>query len=274
MEKDDIKRYLQNFKGTMLDARIRDRLAEIKQVEVENGDQAGAKDTWCLEQVYKIVNHYVSAYSCLKENKHFDAWNHYDRADIEFSFLKKHLDYTDNKFKLLFIYNYIPKFQKLFPYQYFMSRESIVKSEHCSVCGQKLSLRQSCGHHVGEIYNGEQCFRVVDDLEFLGMAIVKNPFDKYTVLFPQGMEYNYHMLDKLVEHLDSPFEKWDLRISKELRKEYRNIGRNKPCPCNSGEKYKKCCYQSGNDRYEHYRILFLEKKTNFYEPVTMINTWK
>jgi hypothetical protein len=32
-----------------------------------------------------------------------------DRSDIELSFLRKHLDYSDNKYDLLFIENEIPK---------------------------------------------------------------------------------------------------------------------------------------------------------------------
>ena len=32
-----------------------------------------------------------------------------------------------------------------------------------------------------------------------------------------------------------------------------DIGRNDPCPCGSGKKYKQCCLTSG--RYEHYKQL-------------------
>jgi uncharacterized protein YecA (UPF0149 family) len=39
---------------------------------------------------------------------------------------------------------------------------------------------------------------------------------------------------------------------KNMRKnpEYVDVGRNDPCPCGSGKKYKKCCLDSG--RYEKY----------------------
>lgn len=39
-------------------------------------------------------------------------------------------------------------------------------------------------------------------------------------------------------------------------KEY-HIGRNDPCPCGSGKKYKNCCLQSG--KYENYKLMKTKK---------------
>lgn len=273
MNKAQIEKYLKAFRSASLDTRVLDWLNQIKQGEVGAGDQTAAKETWCLEQTYKVIRHFMTGYKCLQEGRQFDAWNEFDRADIEFSFLRQHLDYS-GYISLVFIEEYIPRFQKLFPYRHFLSRESIVKSESCSVCGRKVTLRNSCGHQVGEIYNGEQCFRNIDEFEFKGESIVTNPFDKYTVLFPEGLEYNYHVLDSLIKHLDSPFEKWELHILKELKSEYQGVGRNQPCPCGTGKKYKKCCRVTGEAHYDHYKITFLEKGDEVAEPRVTINTWK
>ena len=62
----------------------------------------------------------------------------------------------------------------------------------------------------------------------------------------------YNMLDAKAEWLYN-LEQWDDVLSKEkreqIKKEYRTskiavsnkVGRNEPCPCGSGKKYKKCC---------------------------------
>ena len=62
----------------------------------------------------------------------------------------------------------------------------------------------------------------------------------------------YNMLDAKAEWLYT-LEQWDGILSKEKReeitKEYKEsqravslkVGRNDPCPCGSGKKYKKCC---------------------------------
>lgn len=44
-----------------------------------------------------------------------------------------------------------------------------------------------------------------------------------------------------------------LRKTRPIVREYKKIGRNAPCPCGSGKKYKNCCLNSG--KYEQYHEL-------------------
>jgi hypothetical protein len=55
----------------------------------------------------------------------------------------------------------------------------------CSVCDKDVSIRNPCGHFVGEIYNGEMCFRIVTEVKVLGMSLVENPGNKFYVMFIQ-----------------------------------------------------------------------------------------
>ena len=103
-----------------------------------------------------------------------------------------------------------------------MSRETIIKKVHCSICGKINTIRNHCEHQVGKIYMGEMCCNIVDDFEFLGMAIVKKPFDKYTVLFPEGKRYNYFMLDGLMTR----YSRWYVEILEQENPIYKNVGRN------------------------------------------------
>lgn len=41
------------------------------------------------------------------------------------------------------------------------------------------------------------------------------------------------------------------RITKPLVRDYKKIGRNDPCPCGSGKKYKNCCLESGEFETMH-----------------------
>ena len=41
------------------------------------------------------------------------------------------------------------------------------------------------------------------------------------------------------------------RRTKQLVRDYKKIGRNDPCPCGSGKKYKKCCLESGEFETMH-----------------------
>lgn len=276
MDSLQISKYLQCSTGTKLKTDILDQLAHLKKTAVNQGDQEEAKYIWCLEQIYKVKNHFLTAFKQLVNKAYYEAWCTLERANIELHFLRRHFDYSGNKYGLGFIGKNITQLQKLFPYRHFSSRESTVKKWRCSICNQIIYLRNPCGHEVGEIYNGEQCFRIAEDIEFHGIAIVTNPFDKYAVLFLEGKEYNYTMLNKLMENWKNPYEKWDLKITMDLNEEYKGLGRNELCVCNSGKKYKNCCLKTDKDKHEHYRLLFLKKDLKNFKHMAKetFNTWK
>jgi hypothetical protein len=98
-------------------------LKRLKNIAVDNNNQQDAKDIWCLETIYLIKKLFLNAFKSMKDNNFKSAWNDFDQCDIELGFLKKHIKYDDNKYDLLFIEKEIPKYQELFPYDFFTSRE-------------------------------------------------------------------------------------------------------------------------------------------------------
>ena len=169
----------------------------------------------------------------------------------------------------------IKEYQKLFPYQYFFSRECIIKAEKCSICDKPISLRHPCGHKVGKLYMGELCTRIVTDLEYVAISIVSDPFDKYAILKLQEQEYNYGMLENLMKEIDSPFDEFQIETVKVLKPEYKNIGRNEKCPCGSNKKYKKCHLGTKDELMDHLKIQLLKHPThNKSGFVGCFGTWK
>ena len=274
MDLDKIKQYLSQHNKLEFNTSIKTYLKELKSEAITENNETLANEIWCLEKTSEIQQSYISAFKSIKEGEHFDAWRSYDAIDINLSFLRKHFDYRNNLYNLEFIEEYTRKFQKLFPYQFFMSRETVIKKESCSICGRINTVRSRCEHEVGELYMGEMCSRKVEDLEFLGMAIVTNPFDKYTVLFPQDMEYNYEALNILFKGLNTPYDRWILEIEKRIKQEFVGAQRNAPCPCGSGKKYKKCCYRTETELMDHNKITLLDRLDYTPVPFKEIGTWK
>jgi hypothetical protein len=274
MDLDQIKQYLSQHNKPDFDINIKTCLNELKAEAVVQNNEAIANEIWCLETISEIQQSYISAFNSIKNGKHFDAWHSYDAIDINLSFLRKHLDYSNNLYNLEFIEEYSRKFQRLFPYQFFMSREAVIKKESCSICGKINTIRNRCEHEVGELYMGEMCSRVVEDVEFLALAIVTNPFDKYTVLFPEEMEYNYEALDILFKGLNTPYDRWSLEIEKRLKPKFIGAQRNAPCPCGSDKKYKKCCYGTKSELMDHNKITFLDRSDITPIPYKIMGTWK
>lgn len=274
MDLDQIKQYLNQHNKPEFDSSIKVYLKALKAEAVAQNDEPLANEIWCLETISEIQRSYISAFNSIKTGKHFDAWQSYDTIDVKLSFLRKHFDYCDNQYNLKFIEEYSRNFQKLFPYHHFMSREAVIKRVSCSICGKINTIRSRCEHEVGQLYMGEMCGRRIEDVEFLAMSIVTNPFDKYTVLFPQGMEYNYEALDTLVEGLNTPYDRWMLKIEKRIKPEFEGAQRNALCPCGSGKKYKKCCYGTDAELTDHHRITLLDNSNFIPMPYKTMRTWK
>jgi len=242
-------------------------LKSIKAEYVGRNDQDGAKKIWCLEQILKIQTDYVHAFNLLKTKKYYEAWKIFEQIEINLNFLNPHFNTNNDEYFLKFIRTKVKKFQSLFPYKLFFSPEIIEHEKKCNICGKIISIRNPCGHEVGEIYNGEMCIRIVTKAEFIGISLVESPLQKYSVPFMSDPKtgktvdhYNYSLLENLLKILKSPFDEWDYKKTQKMypHSKFKHIGRNEKCPCGSGKKYKQCCLKREGVTLPHYEFLLPE----------------
>lgn len=61
---------------------------------------------------------------------------------------------------------------------------------------------------------GELCYRIVKDLQFIGFALVKEPFDKYALVKPcdPKFRFNYSIINETMKILNSPYDSWYVDI--------------------------------------------------------------
>ena len=106
------------------------------------------------------------------------------------------------------------------------------------------------------------------------MNIVTDPFDKYKYLQLPGKEYNYGIIEALMQELRSPYDDFFIETVKIKKSEYKKVKRNSLCPCGSGKKYKKCCLGTVRELMDH-NIIHMNKKgccSNKF--VGNFGTWK
>ena len=130
----------------------------------------------------------VSEYNQLLKNKEYkSSWNTLqDCLDLAV-FVGKFTD-LQNRFDLPDIIQLLSKYEKLYPYNLFLSSEFIIKSAHCSICGKSM-LNLDCPHIAGNIYWGEIAIRCVDEIEkFQAIALVRNPEDKRCIIESEEMQ--------------------------------------------------------------------------------------
>ena len=111
-------------------------------------------------------------------------------------------------------------------------------------------------------------------MEFKGMCIVNDPFDKYTYLQIPGKEYNYGMLEALMSELHNPYDDFCIETVKVKRDEYKSTQRNDKCPCGSDKKYKVCCMGTKKELMNHYIVHIKKKEASENRFVGTFGTWK
>ncbi len=271
----EIETYLA-IKHISLDDRIGEEIEILRQESIAEKNEDQANYCWCLKQIFRVQKGFISAINALRQKKYEDAWCIFDDIDMDLSNLEGNFDTTgmNDRYHMLFIARMIKAYQKLFPYCHFFSRECIIKSEECSICGSPISLRRSCGHKPGKLYMGELCLRRVTDIEFKGVSVVTDPFDKYALLHLPEKEYNYGMLEELMTEIESPFDEFSVETVKVKRPEFINAERNALCPCGSGKKYK-YCHRGIEDELMNHHIVHMTKPIKREDRfVGVFGTWK
>lgn len=209
-----------------------------KLIYVSNNQQKQAKLLWIYQTIIEVHKLYLNAFDLLKNKFYHQAWCQLERIEITLHHLKRHFLYDKKLYLLWHIEKSVKNLQVFFPYSMFCSFEILKKKKQCSICDKEISIRNPCEHIVGEIYDGEMCYRIATESEILGISLVENPGNKYSVMFLKDKktdekidQYNYDTIDYLFDLINSPYDIWNLEVSeREIRKEdYGKIGRNDLC---------------------------------------------
>lgn len=253
----------------LLDSFIDSRLNDFKKTikySAENGDEKKANKLWVLQTIFEVQNHYLTAFSLIKKEKYYKAWCSLEHGEISLSFLLNHYSSGgDDEFCIGFIGNQIESWQSLYPYKMFLSPEMLEKEIKCNICGTVATPFTYCEHKVGDLYQGKLCLREVSDLELLGLSLVENPVQKYSVAFLKNEKsgedidhYDYSTVRYVAERLNSPFEEWHPNWTKKMfaRKDFNDLTREDMCPCNSKRPFGECCYNKQSILLPHLEVEF------------------
>jgi hypothetical protein len=242
-----------------LDPAIPESLARLKQAAVAAGDEAGAGAAWCLERIATAQDEYLRAWQLMHEDRFYAAWCALEQAELALHFLARHFDDAGGRYGLDFLRTHIRRWQSLFPYRHFLS-PGFTKRIRCSICNTQLTPRHHCAHRLGDLYHGDMCCHVADDVQLLEMSLVTEPVQKYSVAFVNGAPYNYAVVHYVASGLLSPWHRWEPHRTVLRRKDpqYASVGRNEACPCGSGKKFKKCHAGDATYLMPHFEIDFID----------------
>lgn len=237
-------------------------LAKRKTDAIARKDEYEAFQLWCAETIYSIQQKYISAFNSLKAGRFYEAWCQFERCEIDINSLERHYTSTsEDLHKIKFIEIMTQRWQSLYPYKYFFSPEFLKKRVECSICGARVSPRSYCEHEKSKIYWGEMCCHIITEVEVLGISLVDNPVQRYSVAFlsQDGTtidHYNYGNLNFLIERLDSAFTSWDYHNTTRVidASEVEHLNHEHLCPCLSGKQFGECCIGEDNITVPHLQI--------------------
>lgn len=245
---------------------IKRALSLLKKNYLKLGNEKEANEVWRYEKILEVQTLYIQSYNNMKQKRFYDAWCTLEECELNLFFLENHFLFTpQDDFSLIFIREYITKFQALYPYEIFISPEIVETKKYCSICNKQVSMRKPCKHDIGELYNGEICLRHIDEYYFVGTAFVKSPLQKYSVPFlidkttrKHFDHYDYSLIDYLLGGLQNPFDVWNMEYSFKRHPHhlFGKIEQNQKCPCRSGKKYKQCCSKESGIIQPHYEFVF------------------
>ena len=259
----EVSNHLRNYKSRVCVASLPEhtaRLAQLKRDAVDRDDQISAKAVWCLETITRIQDHFESAFQCMRSGEFVEAWFQLERCESELKFLSPHFEGAEDQFGVEYISIHTKRFQNLvnagLP-MWGVSPEFLHKGMECSICHSKITLRSGCVHKQGEIYNGELCTINITDLQIVGIALVPNPVQKYSVIFDGNDDPRFALIRFLIKALDSPWNGWSYQ--KEERREYHPVFKGlmpeDKCACPSGSKYMDCCLNK-DIVFPHFQFTF------------------
>ena len=217
---------------------------QLKQTAVDADNQLGAKAIWCLETIGKVQDHFVKSYMHLKSKEYRSAWGELERCEIVTRSLDRHFSERRKEFAVEHCRVHTSRLQDVFHLSWGFSPGMLYKEKKCTICGSKIGLRNSCGHEVGEIYDGRMAGRKITSLEFLEISFVRNPVQKYSVFFPPEDQFHWRfsIVNYVIDGLRSPWHEWE--YEKVERREdhpvFKDANPDDRCPCGSGDTYKNC----------------------------------
>lgn len=133
--------------------------------------------------------------------------------------------------------------------------ESLMRSRYAAYVVKKIDYIDQTQIPVeGEVYNKEEALKWAESSEWLGLEIKKTqkgePNDNTGVVEfiahykdkASGTELNHHETSLFQkQNGEWKFKEGQIHGAQPVKRLEPKIGRNDPCSCGSGKKYKKCC---------------------------------
>lgn len=214
--------------------------------ETSNNDNESVLNEFFVLGCYvSLFNSYGSLWLKIVNGQFSESWNFLQDSLDHLRTVKRFVP-TENNKTIDFFEFQLTQLERLYPYSIFASIGAFFERIECSICGKDMDTPE-CIHLQGELYHGEIAYGIIRELSSDHVSLVKNPADKRCVVSYDNASEQFKLvrfLSELICEKNLVITQFgELKYSKRRvkNKEFRKIGRNEPCFCGSGKKFKHCC---------------------------------
>lgn len=241
------------------------QLSVLKENAVARKDEQEANRLWCVQTIIDVQRCFMEAFTKIKNGAFYDAWCKFERCEIALGNLSTHFNTDEfDSYRLKYIQCMVERWQSIYPYKLFASPEFIKKKIICSACKRRVTPRASCGHKKGNLYNGEICYHIIEEIDLISISLVEQPVQRYSVLFlgnedgTQRDHYDYGNVRFVADRLISPFHEWNPEWTTRIftAAEVAHLSTDHSCPCLSGKRFGECCFNKQEFEVPHLQITF------------------
>lgn len=211
---------------------------------------------WFLETFAICTLKYIDTFRLLRRRKYRPAWDDLERVEIILSQLDENLFLEEFESHIVMVLRLVLQLQSTYPYKYFASPEIKMLDWECTICGLKSTPSNPCGHQIGRVYSGKFCGRKITKAKMLGLSIVTNPVQKYSVLIPEGVEFDFSVTQFVLERLGGPFQDWSGQWGylRHPHSKFADVALDSKCPCGSNLHYDECCLMEDGILLDHFQM--------------------
>lgn len=224
-----------------------------------------------LANAQHVFKHYfllfcnLSTYFFMLQNKEYrNSWDKLQECINEAKYVGKFVE-IGRRLEVSGLLELLSCFEALYPYSVFASSEYIIIRSHCSICEKSMQSLE-CQHIKGDLYWGQVANEIIDDIkEFQAVCLVSHPEDKRCFLEvsddTRSELEKFNKLDQFLALGQPLLQTFSVTTKYETRKreDIGIVGRNDPCSCGSGLKFKKCCWK--DLYYEHERNIVVPQNS-------------
>ena len=229
----------------------RDLFEEVLEYAKQINNEQLANAQYVFRHYFLLFCNLCTYYFMLQNKEYRDSWNKLQDCIDEAKHVGKFVE-IGSRIEISDILDLLSSYECLYPYSVFASSEYIITRSHCSICCKSMQSLE-CQHISGNLYWGQVASEIIDDIkEFQAVCLVSHPEDKRCILeLSDDTRSDLEKFIKIDQFLDlgQPFlQNFSVttKIESRMREDIKIVGRNDPCSCGSGLKFKKCC---GKDLY-------------------------